>query len=255
VALLTRRHEVAATDRPEPAVAQVHRARVPWVDVARGGAILAMIAYHAAFDLRLFGLVDWPVESHVAWRTFAASIASTFLFLVGVSLVMAHPQRVRWRAFLRRFAVIAGGAGLVTLATAIAMPTPIYFGILHAIATFSVLALAFLRAPVWLTLSCAALVLAAPHVLAGPFFEAPVFYPLGLQPVRPVTFDYEPVFPWFAATLLGVAFARTVPQAPGGARLGPVARLVAATGRNSLAIYLLHQPVLFGALLLATRLA
>ena len=37
--------------------------RVAWIDRARGTALVAMIIYHASFDLSLFGVVDWQVSS------------------------------------------------------------------------------------------------------------------------------------------------------------------------------------------------
>lgn len=229
--------------------------RALWIDVARGGAILAMIVYHASFDMMFFGFVDWPVSHHPLWRAFAAAIASTFLFVVGVSLVYAHGEGIRWRAFLRRFAIIAGCAALVTVGTVIMVPAPIYFGILHAIAAFSVLALPFLRAPVWLTVAAAALVLVVPHLVGGPAFDAAWAYPLGLSPTRPFTFDYEPVFPWFAVTLLGVAAGRLIPRpapaASGYRQEGRALAFLAAAGRNSLVIYIVHQPLLFGIMMLA----
>lgn len=227
--------------------------RALWVDVARGGAILAMVVFHGSFDLTFLGFVDWPIYSHPLWRAFAASIASTFLFAVGVSLVYAHGRAIRWRAFWRRFAVIAGCAALVTVGTVLTMPAPIFFGILHAIALFSLMALPFLRAPVALTLFVAVLVLAAPAFLTSPAFDAPWAYATGLGTVRPYTFDYEPIFPWFAVTLIGVAagrlIARPIPGASGYVRAGRVWRALAAAGRNSLVIYIVHQPVLFAVLM------
>ncbi|MEO1103339.1 MAG: heparan-alpha-glucosaminide N-acetyltransferase [Devosia sp.] len=224
--------------------------RALWLDVARGWAIIAMVVYHFAFDLTLFGHVDWPVASHPLWRGFAAAIASTFLFLTGVSLVYAHGTGMRWRPFWRRFAVIALAAAAVSVATYFAMPSPIYFGILHAIAAFSVLALAFLFAPVALTLVAAGAVLILPFVYRDPLFDAPVFYPVGLAPIPPLTFDYEPIFPWFAATLLGVASARVLGRSSMPAEaVPPWLGASAWLGRHSLAIYLIHQPVLFAVLL------
>ena len=95
----------------------------------------------------------------------------------------------------------------------------------------------------------AVVVLLVPHFATAPIFNAPIFYPLGLQTIRPFTFDYEPIFPWFSVTLLGVAFAKSWPAVltpDTEAELqhvgGPV-RLLAAAGRNSLVVYLLHQPI------------
>ncbi|RAH96992.1 hypothetical protein DLJ53_30415 [Acuticoccus sediminis] len=240
----------AGTDAgAEPARAAGARRRVAWLDAARGVAIVAMVLYHGSFDLLFFGYVDWPVTSHPLWRAFAAGIASTFLFLVGVSLVAAHGNGIRWRPFLKRLAWVVAGAAAVTIGTAFAMPMPIYFGILHAIALFSVLALPFVRAPVALTAAVAAVVFVLPHVWRDALFYAPWAYPFGLAPHMPVTFDYEPIFPWFAVTLLGVVAGRLVRLVPGEKPVGPVWRRIAVLGRWSFPIYLLHQPVLFGALM------
>lgn len=220
--------------------------RVLWLDVARGVAIVAMVAYHLSFDLSLFGYVDWAVTSDPAWRTFAASIASTFLFLVGVSLVLAHGERIRWRPFARRLALVAAGAAAVTAGTVALMPTPIYFGILHAIALYSVVGLAFVRAPAALTALVALAVFVLPHVVRDPLFASPWAYPLGLAPNNPITLDYEPVFPWLGATLAGIAFARLATLHPTEGAVPAPLRWLRALGRWSFVIYLVHQPVLFG---------
>jgi uncharacterized membrane protein len=231
------------------------RARVLWIDAARGVAIIAMVAYHGAFDLAFLGFADWPVTTHFAWRALAAGIASTFLFLAGVSLVVAHGKGVRWPAFLRRLAVIGAAAAAVTAATAVAMPAPIWFGILHAIAAFSVLALPFVFLPAAVTLVVAAGVFALPFLWRDPLFYAPWAYPLGLAPTPPFTFDYEPVFPWLSVTLAGVAVARLVRPRAGGDETGRAWGVVAWLGRNSLVIYLVHQPVLFAILFAARAVA
>ena len=214
-----------------------------------------MIAYHLSFDLYFFRFVDWPVTTNPAWRGFAAGIASTFLFLVGVSLVAAHGNGIRWRPFLKRLAMVVAGAAAVTLGTYFAMPVPIYFGILHAIATFSVLALPLVRAPVWVIVLVAAAVFALPHFARDPLFEAAWAYPLGLAPQLPITFDYEPIFPWFGATLLGLIVGRLMALRPTAPPIPAPWRALAWLGRWSFVIYLAHQPVLFGALLAIVSLA
>ncbi|WOI56932.1 heparan-alpha-glucosaminide N-acetyltransferase [Palleronia sp. LCG004] len=219
--------------------------RVAWIDRARGLALCAMIVFHFSYDLSFLGYVTWPVSGGTGWRVFAISIAASFVALAGVSLQIAHGDGIRWRGFWRREAVLAIAALAVTLGTGWAMGAPVWFGILHAIALFSLMALPFVAAPTWIVLGAAAVTFAAPLILVSEMFSHPALYPLGLAPeVRP-SLDYEPIFPWFAAMLAGLALARHVPLP----RQAPAGDILARMGRHSLAIYLLHQPILFGGLM------
>jgi uncharacterized membrane protein len=232
------------------------------IDVTRGAAIAAMIVYHFAWDLSFFHLIATSIVGHPFWQAFARVIAGSFLTLVGIGLVLAHDQRLRGWAFLRRLAIIAGAAAGVTVATWFAFPDSyIFFGILHCIALSSVLALPFLRAPVWLVGAAALLCFAAPLGLVGPAFDDPALAFLGLGTRPPVTNDYVPVFPWFGLVLTGVAVARAArPWAlraewPEWRAKSVLSRALAWGGRWSLPIYLLHQPVLLGAVFLAAQMA
>ncbi len=219
--------------------------RVAWIDRGRGVALVAMIVFHLSFDLVMLGFVGWNVASGTGWFWFAASIAGGFIALSGVSLQIAHGGGIRWRGFWRREAVLIAAAAAVTIATHVAMGAAVWFGILHAIALFSLLALPFLAAPTWTLALAAVATLAAPHLLTSTLFSHPALYPLGLSPESWYALDYEPVFPWFAAMLLGMIVARHAPL-PRGPKAGD---LLARMGRHSLPIYLLHQPLLIGALL------
>jgi uncharacterized membrane protein len=186
---------------------------------------------------------------------FARVVAGSFLFLVGVSLVLATRDGFKPKPFLRRLAIVAGAAVLVTLATWWLTPDSfIYFGILHCIAVSSVLALPFLRLPVWSVLAAAFVCFVAPFLFAGPSFDAPWLRWLGLMSYFPDSNDYVPLLPWFGAVLLGIAAARlALPSAVAATwaqwkPANPGARLLAWSGRHSLALYLLHQPLLLTAL-------
>lgn len=232
---------------------------MPIVDVARGCALVAMFVYHFAWDLSFYGFIETNVVTHSWWSAFAHGIAGSFLALVGVSLVLAHRTGLRTGAFLRRLAVVAAAAAAITLGTWIALPEGfIFFGVLHCIAVASVLALPFLRLPVIAALVAAAFCFAAPSLLSMPLFDAPWLRWLGLMTYPPRTNDYVPIFPWFGMVLLGVAAARIVlagwPEAPflRRPRTGVAARLLIWGGRHSLPLYLVHQPLFFGALYLAS---
>jgi uncharacterized membrane protein len=233
--------------RPSPKIP-----RIDALDVARGLALLAMASYHFTWDLEFFGYAEPGMTAHGAWKLYARAIASTFLMLAGASLVLAHGNGIRWPSFWRRFAMVAGAAAAISVATYVAVPNGfIFFGILHQIALGSLFGLAFLRLPPLLTLGVAVLIIAAASFLRAPFFDHPLLWWLGLAPVNPRSNDYVPVFPWFGVVLLGIALARSLLQAGLLPRLaslhpGSWARPFRFAGRHSLAVYLVHQPVLIG---------
>src|SRR5215218_6884610 len=245
-------NDAAEAARCSPALA-LGAGRIEAVDAARGAALVAMAIYHFCWDLSFLQLVATPVGSDPAWKWFARAIAGSFLFLVGVSLVLGHGERIRWRPFLTRVAMIAAAAAAVTVVTYFAFPgSYIFFGILHCIALSSVLALPFLRLPWPLVMASAALVLAAPHFVDIGVFDRPALAWLGLGALVPITNDYVPVFPWFGMVLAGVAATQAF--WPAVRRLAwwrgreGFGRALVWAGRRSLVIYLLHQPILLGVL-------
>jgi uncharacterized membrane protein len=251
-----RRKDLSA--RPPPA-------RLHLVDAARGTALVAMLIYHFAWDLNYFELISAEMGEGGAagWVLFARLTAGSFLFLVGLSLVLADRSGLRIRAFMYRVGLIAGTAVLLTAITLWLTPEEfIYFGILHCIAVSSVLGLPFLRLPIWIVLVVACICFAAPSLLAGPAFDGPAVRWLGLMSYFPETSDYEPLLPWFGVVLLGIAAARIALPLWGAAACAAwkpgtgASRLLTWAGRHSLGIYILHQPLLLtGVYLLANMRA
>lgn len=237
------------------------RPRLRLVDLARGIAIAAMVVYHFAWDLSYYGLIATDVTTDLPWVAFQRSILSSFLLLVGISLVLGHGGGIRWGAFWRRLGVIVAAALAVTAGTYWMFPDYfVYFGILHAIALFSLMGLPFLRLRPALVLAAAA-VFIVPHFLwSSPEFSARPLAWIGFWSRLPDTTDIVPIFPWFGVVLAGIALARvaiSTRMMPYLARWqldGPVSRGLIFAGRWSLLIYLLHQPILLGGLTLATQL-
>ncbi len=223
-------------------------ARLVALDAARGGAIVAMVAFHLTWDLGNFGYIDRNFPYSAGVKLFGHGVAIAFLFIVGVSLVVARARGAGPRAFWRRFLLIAGAAGLVSLGTYFAFPQAfVFFGILHCIALASLLAAPLLLAP-WPAALLATLAAAlAPMFLASPAFNTSWLNWIGLSTFEPLTNDYRPILPWSAAVFAGVAAAKFWAARGWGAigrdlKAGPLAWL----GRHSLALYLIHQPLLFG---------
>ena len=236
------------------------RGRIDAIDLARGFALVAMAIYHFTWDLEFFGYVTPGLTAFGGWKLFARCIASSFLFLAGVSLFLAHSDGIRWPGFWRRFAMVAGAALAITIVTYVAVPGGfIFFGILHEIALASLLGLAFLRPPALANVAIAALVIAAPHYLRSATFDHPALWWVCLSEMSIRSNDYVPVFPWFGAVLLGIAAARLAKQAGLFAGMRPLrfggwSGPLLFAGRHSLAVYLIHQPVLIASVWLAAQL-
>ncbi|MEH7827487.1 heparan-alpha-glucosaminide N-acetyltransferase [Gemmobacter denitrificans] len=230
--------------------------RIWIIDVARTLALIGMAAFHLVYDLQMFGVLPPGTATSGIFYYHARIVAGSFLFLAGMGLWLAHGSGLHWHAFWRRWLRIAAAAAGVTLVTRLAMPQAwVFFGILHCIALASLIALPCLRLPALLTLALGATVLGAAW-WAPPLLEWtwPPLRFLGLQTGPTYSVDFVPLVPWFGPFLIGLGLARLI--GPGWVRL---ARLqapdwLAWPGRHSLAIYLLHQPVLIGLLWLILQL-
>lgn len=238
-------------------MAQQKPARIVALDLARSGALVAMAVYHFAFDLEMFGYLVPGTVYHGPLRALAIATAASFLFLAGVSLVLAQGGTLRLRPFLRRLALIAGAALAISIGSYIfARPVYIYFGILHAIATLSLLCLALRQAPAIVLLALAVLAFFLPQLVA---LSPGWLHWTGLvDPPRPAL-DFVPVFPWAAAFLSGMALGRLGRQTGLWDRLarpdpGGLTGLLSRPGQHSLAIYLAHQPVLIALVWLYSKL-
>ncbi len=230
------------------------------IDALRGVAIVMMVIYHLVFDLVLFGYYQGSAVTG-PWRVFARVTAILFISLVGVSLAISyarrsHQERGRglYRKYLARGLKLIGWGLVITIATWVFMGrVVIIFGILHLIGTVTILAYPFLSLR-WINLPIGVALIA----LGMHLNQLPVSHPwlllLGLRPRWLLQLDYFPLLPWFGVALLGIFIGQSL--YPGGTRRfklpawgsQPGIKEFAWLGNRSLAIYLIHQPILFAVL-------
>jgi uncharacterized membrane protein len=232
------------------------------VDFLRGWAIVLMVLFHSVYDLNYFGGYDIDLSRGI-WFYLARFTASLFLLLVGVSLVLSYSRaRLLGEEDLFRFRLLKRSAWIFSLAMGITLVTYlsigkgfIVFGVLHLIGISLLLAYPFLRQH-------------SQNFIFGSFFiavglylqkvnvEFPWLIWLGMAPQDFYSLDYVPIFPWFGVILMGMSLGDLL--YPGYRRrvtLPDLAdslfvRWLTFLGRNSLAIYLIHQPVLLALLYL-----
>ena len=238
------------------------RVRFWEVDFLRGIAIILMVLFHMVFDLNYFGVYEVEMSSGF-WFYLARFTASLFLLLVGVSLSLSYSRaRLLGQIDRFRFRLMKRGLWIFSLAMGVTLVTYLFigrgfivFGVLHLIGVSLLLAYPFLR------LHGMNFILGLLFILIGLFLQSlSVDFSwllwLGLAPMDFRSVDYFPLLPWFGVILMGVAFGDLfyrgysrripVPDLAGSSLVSGLAFL----GRNSLAIYLAHQPVLIGLLYL-----
>lgn len=222
--------------------------RIWELDAARGLALVGMIAVHLLYDLtELTGVLQWQEPQ---WFLFIKNhCGAVFLVISGISATLGS------RSTRRGCQVLACGA-LVSAVTCAMYALGfadqsiiIYFGVLHCLGVCMLL-WGWLKRLDGRVLAALGLLLAAIGLVIGQYaFSAPRWLiPLGFCPADFQSSDYFPLLPNLGFFLLGAALGRRVYAAresrfPGGERFF---RPLCALGRNSLWVYLLHQPVLAG---------
>lgn len=231
------------------------------IDLLRGLAIVAMVFFHLMWDLWFFGLTDQNIAS-ARWQAFARSIGSTFIFVMGLSLALtAYRLRMRDRSFarwaLRRSAIVFAYGMVISAATFLFVGSGwVRFGILHHAGAAIVFSILFVDLRWWINMLLGAGVLVIGAYLNTLSAPIPWLIPIGVVSPGVIMVDYYPLLPWFGMALLGIAAGKALyPKGqrrfamPDLSASAPI-RALGLMGRHSLLIYLVHQPILIGALLL-----
>ena len=228
------------------------RKRWPALDAARGLALAAMFVFHLCWDLSYFRLIPEGFTDSPAFHGFGHAIAASFIFIAGAGMTLAARGTPDLHSAFMRIGMIALAALGVSAVTYLVFPDAfIWFGILHLMALGSLLCLPLVAAPALLVAALACVALALPVFVSEPSFDAPLLQWIGLGTHPPVTNDWRPLLPWLGVMLLGLLAGRAM-VAKGLPRIiddwvpsSPPARGLVWSGRHTLSIYLVHQPVLF----------
>ena len=220
--------------------------RIRWLDGWRGLVCCLMIGYHLFFDCIMFGWL--PSDAPQLWPVFLTQrfIALSFIFLSGIS---AHFTRSNLRRGL-----ITLAAGVVVKLAAYLVGSPIRYGILQflgcAMVFWHFLGRYVQRVPDRLAPWLWGGLYLVTRVISYTTFVRPTWlYWLGLRAHGFVSFDWVPFIPNIFMFFLGAWFGARLLAAPAESRLRTMGApaWLAWIGRRTLLIYMLHQPVLYGA--------
>jgi uncharacterized membrane protein len=234
--------------------------RVWELDALRGCAVLLMMLYHWVFLLRMMEIA--PIDPlSLGWLIVARGASTTFLLLVGISLVVSFQKAQQHASFdlslwrrrmtLRGLQIIGLGMAISAVTLVIIPQYPVVFGVLHLIG-LSILVSLYLVTKPKLALGSAVVAFALGSSVKQSLFAGfPEFWQLlvGVPPAGFQSVDYWPVFPWMGLVLLGVAvgsklFERYKRTYSWRFQQSAIAQRLAWLGKRALLVYLLHVPLL-----------
>jgi len=244
-----------------------YSSRAGFLDEWRGTALLCMLVYHTCYDLYAMFGVPIPLFSSPFYILLQRFIGYSFILISGISCSYSRNN-------LKRGAVSFAFALVMTAVTALVMPEQIIlFGVLHFLGVSMMLAALFMpllkKIPLWAgIIGSVFLFICTSQVYAGRIgisplafelppvlFQSNVLFPLGFHNASFFSSDYYPLLPWFFLFLTGVFWGRVWKnhEMPGFVYQTHFPPL-AAVGRHTIVVYIVHQPVIYLVLLVWFRL-
>ena len=229
--------------------------RIWELDALRGLCILCMVVIHFVFDLTYFGGLELKLP---AWYLLIKNYGGIiFILISGICVTLGHHSARR--------GLIVFAAGMVITAVTVAMwqlamagrSILILFGVLHLLGCCMLLYPLYKKLPLPATAVIGVLFVVLGYYFLTLYVDTPLLYPFGLRMEGMVSSDYFPLLPHMGFFMLGTVLGRTVyrekktrlPRV--NASAAPI-RFFSFCGRQSLWIYLLHQPILYGIVMLLT---
>ena len=232
--------------------------RNQFIDALRAFAVLAMIVYHFAWDLGLFNVVDPVIVNSGRWKLFAVSIGSSFLFLSGISFWLASRNGINFKKFTFRLFFLIVAALIVSLGTYVAdSQTFVFFGILHLLSVCTLLGLLIYKLPMIVILIIGFLILFLEPYLISEFYKPKYLAWTGLYTGPTGSVDFYGFFPWSSSYIFGLGISKIIFKRKEHFLFNTSTLKIFSTkgffsksffwlGRNSLIVYLIHQPILIG---------
>lgn len=225
--------------------------RIWELDALRGVCILCVIVVHFLFDLSFFGGLDLTLP---AWYVFIQEYdGAIFVVLSGVCVTLGSKS-------VRRGLIVFACGMLITAVTygmyrlgMSGADVVVKFGVLHLLGVCMLVYPAFKKLPPAALALLGLAIAITGYAIRGVVVPQHWLFPLGLTYEGFTSSDYFPLFPQLGYFLIGAAIGKTAYREkrtflPGAFQQTPVARFFCWCGRQSLFIYLLHQPIVYGLL-------
>jgi len=226
---------------------QVHNLRIDELDSLRATALVMMLISNFVTDLDYFGIME--VVKGDEWWWLARATAFLFVGISGISYFLAHQKEYDFIKTFDRTKRLILFAFLITIVTYIFAPSAyVRFGVLHLLALASIIAFPVARKPVY-AMGIGIL------LLLIPLSSNPNLVWLGLQETGTFAVDYFPLNPWLGIFFIFLAISSQIyPDSKPLLNFQWPERWL-WFGRNTLLIYVIHQPILIGLLILSGQVS
>lgn len=227
------------------------KSRIWELDALRGVCILCVIVVHFLFDLSFFGGLDLTLP---AWYVFLQEYGGAiFVVLSGVCVTLGSKS-------VRRGLIVFACGMLITAVTygmyrlgMSGADVVVKFGVLHLLGVCMLVYPAFKKLPPAALALLGLAITITGYAIRGVVVPQRWLFPLGLTYEGFTSSDYFPLFPQLGYFLIGAAIGKTAYREkktllPGSFQKTGIARFFCWCGRQSLFIYLLHQPIVYGLL-------
>ena len=225
--------------------------RIWELDALRGVCILCVLVVHFLFDLSFFGGLDLTLP---AWYVFLQEYGGAiFVVLSGVCVTLGSKS-------VRRGLIVFACGMLITAVTygmyrlgMSGADVVVKFGVLHLLGVCMLVYPAFKKLPPAALALLGLAIAITGYAIRSVIVPQRWLFPLGLTYEGFTSSDYFPLFPQLGYFLIGAAIGKTAYREkrtllPGSFQKTGIARFFCWCGRQSLFIYLLHQPIVYGLL-------
>ena len=227
------------------------KSRIWELDALRGVCIACVIVVHFLFDLSFFGGLDLTLP---AWYVFLQEYGGAiFVVLSGVCVTLGSKSVRRGLiVFTCGMLITAVTYGMYRLGMSGA-DVVVKFGVLHLLGVCMLVYPAFKKLPPAALAVLGLLIAVTGYAIRGVVVPQHWLFPLGLTYEGFTSSDYFPLFPQLGYFLIGAAIGKTAYREKrtllhGSFQKTGIARFFCWCGRQSLFIYLLHQPIVYGLL-------
>ena len=222
-------------------MSQDHKNRLTELDSLKALALVMMLVSNFVSDLNFFKIMD--VSKGDPWWYLARTTASLFVCISGVSYYLANRENTNIWLVLERTKRLFCWALVITIITYFFQPGAyIRFGVLHLLALASIVAFPFVQRPILGFL-------VGLFLFFLPLSSEPLSVWFGLRETGFFAVDYFPLNPWLGLFFISMVFAKFI--YPEGKALTSInwPEKWLWLGRNTLLIYVFHQPFLIATLL------